>query len=393
MKIFVLLSRVPYPLEKGDKVRAYHQIKELSKHHDVHLCCLSDTNVHPNEIAHLESIVHKITVIPLSKWRQWMQLALALFSKLPFQVAYFKQQPAQSLVETLLNEFKPDHILCQMVRTADYVKTNFHVNKTLDYQDALSSGYERRSKTGHWLLRGLFKMEAERLKRYEQIIFDYFDYHWIISEQDRQLIQHSERQKMFIVPNGVDSDLFFPDRSPKIYDVVFAGNMAYAPNIDCAQRLVNEIWPLIKFHLPDARLLIAGAQPTKEVLSLASEQNQIVVSGWMDDIRVAYRSSKILLAPMNIGTGMQNKILEAWSCGVPCITSTLVAGGFGKQSQTPLLVADSNESFANMCAQLIKDENQLLQMSLKCRQFVIDQYTWHPTMENWLQTVTKKKDH
>jgi polysaccharide biosynthesis protein PslH len=391
MKLFFLLSRIPYPLEKGDKVRAYYQLRELSKRHEVFLCCLYSGEVDQKALAHLKTIVAHVEIVRLSPWRQWIQLCFGPFVDLPFQALYFKQRPAAKKIHAWIRDFRPDQIVCQMVRTSEYVKSIFNCPKTLDYQDALSVGYERRINTVPFWQKPFYREESIRLKRYEQLVFDYFDFHWIISEQDRLHINHSLREKIRVVPNGVDTNFFTPDSSPKKYDLVFAGNMGYAPNVECVKRIVYEIWPKILVLRPMTTLLIAGAEPTPEVILLAEKNANITVSGWMDDIRDAYRSSSVLFAPMTIGSGLQNKILEAMSCQLPCITTPLVLGGIGAFENHPLLICQSNENFANQVVELLNQESLYKELAVESRAFVVQHFGWNHTLDGWLEDVQIKK--
>jgi sugar transferase (PEP-CTERM/EpsH1 system associated) len=389
MKMVVLLSRIPYPLEKGDKLRAYHMLRELSSNHEITLCCLHDTEAPAGAYEHLASFIHRVEFIPLVKWRQYTQLLAGVFLDLPFQVLYFKQKKAMRKVHAIIKQVKPDHIVCQLLRTSEYVKTLYQYPKTIDFQDALSAGYLRRSQKASWLTAWAFREEAERLLRYEQVIFDYFDEQLMISEQDKQLINHAQRHKIKVVPNGVDTKFFTPDDTTKSFDLVFAGNMGYAPNIECVKRIVHQILPIIHAKRPNVSLLIAGAEPSKEVRALHRVDRHIHVSGWMDDIRMAYRSSKVLFAPMTIGSGMQNKILEAMSCGLPCITSHLVMRGIGHDAKAPLIIGESDQDFADRAIELLDNAERYQRIATASRQFVSEHFTWQQQWQLWMSEMEK----
>lgn len=374
MRLFVLLSRVPWPLEKGDKLRAYHQLKYLAQKHEVYLCCLSDQKIHPDAIRQLKLITPNIEIIYLNKFLIGWRLMLAFFSSKPFQVHYFFQLSAARKVESLITKFKPDHIYCQLIRTSEYVKNLHQYKKTIDYMDALSAGSKRRAAVSGFFVKWFFSEEAKRLKNYENLIFDYFDHHAIISEQDQQLIFHPDRKRIAIIPNGVDSSFFKPVSSAKKYDLVFTGNMSYAPNVSCAQILVNEILPIIKQTRPDIKLLIAGANPAPAVMSLACDS--VIISGWMEDIRVAYQESKIFAAPMFTGSGMQNKLLEAMCMGLPCVTSPLAAAAFGNAARNALCIAATPHDFVEAINKLLSDERLAGDYAVNGEKLVKSSYDW-----------------
>ncbi len=374
MKLFVLVSRVPYPLEKGDKLRAYHLMKELSKEHEITLCCLTDQRVDETAVAHLATFCHTVEVIRLNRVLQLFRLGLALFSSRPFQVHYFYQRKAHKKINKLITASGAEHIYCQLIRCSEYVKNLHHIPKTLDYMDALSKGMERLSKQAVWYLKPFAKAEAERLTRYEHLIFDYFDQHTIISDQDRQLIVNSKRNSIQIILNGVDLNFFAPTPTEQTVEVVFTGNMSYAPNVNSAEFLANDIMPLVRKRIPNAKVLIAGANPNAKVKSLASAH--VEVSGWLEDIRDAYAKAKVFVAPMRIGTGLQNKLLEAMSMEIPCITSTLANNALKAEVGEEVLIGNSASELADLICELLENQDQRRSLGAKGRAFVKENYSW-----------------
>ncbi|MCO6498944.1 MAG: glycosyltransferase [Vicingus serpentipes] len=374
MKIFVLLSRFPYPLEKGDKLRAFHQIKELSKNHEIILCALSDIKVDQKSIAVLSAYCSEIKIIKLSKFKIfWNLLIQLLFTNQSLQVAYFYNKSAQKKIDAYLSKYQPDHIYCQLIRVAEYVKHS-SIKKTIDYMDALARGMERRVEYAPFYLKPFLKMEAIRLKRYEHFIFDYFDNHVIISNQDKELIVHLNNDAIEVVPNGVDYDTYQTKNLPKKYDLIFAGNMAYPPNVDSVLYLVKHIMPLIWKNNPDINLVIAGADPDKKVLQLKS--NKVIVTGWVEDISNYYASSKVFIAPMQIGTGLQNKLLEAMAMQLPCITSTLANNALGATNQQNILIGNTPEEYAQHALELLNNNELHQKIASNGNQFVKENYTW-----------------
>lgn len=377
MRLFVLLSRVPYPLEKGDKLRAYHQVKELAKKHDIFLCCLNNGQLHPEASTELSKICTRLEIVNLTKVGTVLNLAYAFFSNKPFQVHYFKQAQAVRKVHGFIREFQPDHIYCQLIRTAEYVKDLFETPKTIDFQDALSKGMQRRIEGASLWLKPLLKSEAKRLLTYENLVFEYFDHKTIISAQDRELIYHPLRKEIVVVPNGVDTAFFKPLSTPMDYDLVFTGNMNYPPNIRGAEYLVNEILPLVLHEKPDVRVLISGATPAVKVKALAS--SHVTVTGWVEDIRTAYARSKVFIAPMQIGTGLQNKILEAMAMERPCVTSELANNALNAKTNETILIGTTPRQYADQVIKLLNDENLSREMGKKGREFVLTHYNWEKT--------------
>lgn len=386
MRIFVLLSRVPYPLEKGDKLRAFHQIKELSKNNELILCALNpNRNLNKQKaFSAVQPYCLSINFIDLPWYSRIWNLLMAFFRNIPFQAGYFYNRKANKKVKELVNEYKPDHIYCQLLRTAEYVK-DINIPKTLDYQDVFSYGILRRINRSSFLMKILLKMEYRRLVKYEYKVFSIFDNKTIISLPDRALIPHPEKEDIKVIPNGVDHEFFTPRKAEKTFDLVFTGNMAYPPNVDAAGFLINEIIPIVWKKLPGTKVLLAGASPDKKVVALKSEK--VKVTGWMDDIRDAYASSRVFIAPMQIGTGLQNKLLEAMSMKIPSITTPLANDALKAKNGEEILIGESSEQLANAIILLLENKTTYDKIANNGHKFVKANYSWQEATEMLNQLI------
>ncbi len=373
MRLFFLLPRVPYPTEKGDKLRAFHQIKNLSKNHEIILCALNDGTLHDDAIPVLKKYVKAVHIIPLSKITIVFNILKALFSSKPLQVGYFYNKRSAAKIRTLIDQYKPDHIFCQLIRVAEYVR-DIPLPKTLDYQDVFSKGVERRLATSPFYLKPFLNIEYNRLLKYEFECFNAFDNKIIISKPDRDLIPHPDRDKIVVAANGVDTTFFKPMEREKDYDLVFTGNMGYPPNINSAEFLVREILPVLMAKKPGIRLLIAGANPHIRVMVLKSAN--VDVSGWVPDMRVCYARARIFIAPMQIGTGLQNKILEAMAMKVPCITSPLAYQAIQAEEGQEILVAGTPAEYADHVLALLNNPAKAREIAQSGHDFILRNYNW-----------------
>jgi sugar transferase (PEP-CTERM/EpsH1 system associated) len=375
MKVLVLLSRIPWPLEKGDKLRAYHHLKIIAKDHEVVLACLTDSTPHKDAIEHLSEFCQEIHFIKLSKLGIFWNLATSIFNDKPFQVNYFYQKSAQKKLDEIIEKHMPRHLFVQLVRTAEYVKKYHVITSTFDYMDAFSMGAERRIAKAIPGIKTLLIMEANRLKKYENYVFNHFTHKTIISKTDRDLIEHPDKNEITIIPNGVDFDTFKKEpNSEKLYDLVFTGNMSYPPNIKAAQYLAFEIMPLLLITHPKIKLAIAGASPHASVKRLATKN--IIVTGWMNNITDAYNQSRIFIAPMQIGTGMQNKILEAMAMELPCISSKLAAEAIGSEHEKNILIGNNKEEYLTHISTLLNNQNKSETLAKNAFKFVNQHYNW-----------------
>jgi glycosyltransferase involved in cell wall biosynthesis len=368
-----IVSRFPFPLEKGDKLRAYYQIRELSKSFNLHLIALTENVVSESHIHELEKFCASVTTYKISKFSSFLSVFFALFTKKPLQVGYFFNFLVNHKIQKQLESLKPNHIFTQLIRTSEYSKNYHNCPKTIDYMDALSKGIERRTEKVGWYSRWIFKLEARRLMDYERTVFDYYEFKVIISEQDRNYIFHPESAKIKCVPNGIDETfLTYVSQVEPTFDLVFLGNMSYAPNVDTAKYICKELLP----NLPHLRLLIAGANPHPSLLKLTKSNKTISLSGWIDDARKAYVSGKLFLAPMLIGTGMQNKLLEAMALGIPCITSTLANNAIKAIHMKSIVIADTKEELIEAIELLLADAEKSKEIGFNGKEFVRSNYSW-----------------
>ena len=375
MKIFVLLPRIPWPLEKGDKLRAYNQIKQLAKNNEIILCALNDDKKVDKQAAFqaMQPYCSSVSFIDLPKIGIVFNVIRSYLYGLPIQCGYFYSSKAKHKVHELIRHHKPDMLFGQLLRVAPYLH-KVKIPKTIDYQDVFSMGMKRRAEIAGIFARPFFEMEYNRLRKYERRVFDEFDVKTIISEPDRANIDHPQRNKILIVPNGVDHEYYKPQEREKIYDIVFTGNMGYAPNVNAVEFLAYEIMPKVWEKLPNAKLYIAGAQPDPKVKKVACEN--IIVSGWIDDMRDAYAQSRIFIAPMRIGTGLQNKLLEAMSMKIPCITTALANGSLHAVNGKEILVDNSSSELAADIVFLLKRPDKAAEIAEEGYNFVNRVYDW-----------------
>jgi sugar transferase (PEP-CTERM/EpsH1 system associated) len=381
MRLLVLLSRFPHPLDKGDKLRAYYQLRYLAgQGHEVCLLALSDEKVTPEALVAVRPLCRGgLHVHHLGRPAQARGLARALATAdRPLQVGYFYEPAAQRLLNSLLASFQPDHVYCQLIRMAEYLRS-YAGPKTLDYMDVFSAGMARRAATAPAWQRPVLALEARRLAAYEAEVFSWFDHRTIISDQDRQLVQHPQRDQIAVVPNGIALDIFQAQpRTAKLYELVFCGNMGYHPNVDAACWLAEEILPLVQQQHPQARLLVAGTTPAPRVQALARRPG-VAVSGWLPDIRQAYAEARVFVAPMRVGTGLQNKLLEAMAMQLPCVTTPLANNALRGTPGQHLLVAEGVAALAAAIGQLLADEAAAAQLAQRGHTFVRATYDWAAT--------------
>jgi len=381
----MIVSRFPFPLDKGDKLRAYYQAKELNKYYNLTLFILSDKMIDEKDQKEVERICTNLVVFKLSWYSKLINMFRSFINNEPLQVGYFYHPRAKKKIKSLVQKNSFKHIYCQLIRTTKLCKDIHHIPKTLDYMDALSKGIERRINHQPFYKKWIFKLEAERLQKYERSIFDYFEYKTIISDQDKQLIHHPERNDIVTIPNGIDADFFNYPIIEKEYSFVFVGNMSYPPNIEAVHYIAQNILPFID----NSTLLISGSSPTSSVVELTKRFKNITLTGWVDDIRDSYAKGRIFLAPMMIGTGMQNKLLEAMAMGIPCITSKLANNAIGAIHQKEILVGENKEEFLQLIQRLQNDEQFAHSIAENGKKLVKNKFSWANSVNELIEKTIK----
>ena len=388
MKIVILTSRFPYPLEKGDKLRVYNFVKEMSKENEITLITLNSGKISEDSSAQINKFCKKIHIFNLSKTDYGINLLRALVDGNPFQVGIFYKKSYGTLIQKIIKEEKPDAVFCHLIRMSEYIKDMNTYPKTLDYMDAFSKGIERRScATKNFVFKKILENEHRRLVKYESDIFDKFENKIIISEQDRDFIPHIEKEKITIIPNGVDSEIFFPLERKKKFDLLFTGNMGYPPNVESAIYTVKQIFPIVQKSLPEINLLIAGINPPKELTDLNSEKIKIIPE--FSHIREAFAQSKIMLAPMLISIGLQNKILQAMAMKIPVICSPLANNAIKAPVNSCILEAVTSEEYSEKINMLLNNKSFYDEMTENAYQFVLNNFNWEKVNNKLKEIIFK----
>lgn len=386
MNILIVLPRFPYPLEKGDKLRAYHQLRILSQYHTLFLVALDEGKLSADDIAHVSTFCKEIHVVKLTIWSKFWNILRCFLNGLPLQCGYFYKREAKTVIDEIVNRIKPDRIYCQLVRVTEYVK-NIPINKTLDYQDVLSKGMQRRAELAPFYKKAFFNFEYHRLLKYEKNIFPFFDHKVIITEVDRELIPHTENEKIHVIANGVDFEQYKYHTCEKKYDLIFAGNMNYAPNIDAAEYLAKQIFPLLQSDFPELTLAICGANPSARVKAL--QNKHITVTGWVDSMADYYAQSRIFIAPMHLGTGLQNKLLEAMSMKLPCITSSLAGNPLRNvKPEKEIIICNTTTGYVEMIKYLLENPEKSKEIAENGYRFVKENYNWETINRQLADIIT-----
>ena|SRR5215813_5406277 len=394
MNILYLAHRIPYPPNKGDKVRSFHQIRHLSKKHTVHLACLIDAQEDLQYVHDLEKYCASVDAVYRRKSVAKALALRALCTHKPLSVASFYSRELQQRIGLRFRSEKFDRIVVFSAAMAEYVRHVDSIPRVIDFVDADSAKWRLYADYRPFPLSWIYRLEAERLARYEAEVASAFDHSICVAEQEAVVLQErASGRPTSVIPNGIDSDYFrphaeeqYPCRQPSI---VFTGEMDYFPNVDAVRYFCQAIFPLVRKVVPETRFYIVGRHPERQVRRLRC-QPQVIVTGAVPDVRPYLAMASIAVAPLRIARGVQNKILEAMAMGLPVVGTSKALRSLQATPADGIRIADDPEGFAHEVVTLLKDQDLQRYCSCQARHFVHRYYRWqdHGTLlETLLQEI------
>jgi sugar transferase (PEP-CTERM/EpsH1 system associated) len=379
MKILYTTARFPYPPLRGDQLVPYSRIQHLSRKHEITLLSFVEGPKEMDYVRHLKPHCVEVHTVPLPRWRSYASMHMGALSSLPLQVLYYSSREYQRKLQEILAKRKFDVVHTVLSRPANHTIEVEGVVKVCEMIDAISLTMERRASTARWPLQMVWRMEAERMRRFEQRICKSFDGVVVVSEVDRQELN---APNVTVVPVGADVDLR-PRAAPNGRRVViFTGNFAYHSNQDAAIFLINEIWPQLRQVIPGARLRIVGNSPDPTLLRVARQFPEVEVTGFVPDLRQHLLEADVAVAPMRLGGGgMHCKAIEAMACGTPLVVSSRVTEGVqGLPGKDFLLAADAPE-YVWAIRSIFENPALATALSEKGRRLVAEKYSWEKTTQ------------
>ncbi|MBI1804268.1 MAG: glycosyltransferase [Ignavibacteriae bacterium] len=377
MRILFLTSRLPYPPYRGDKLRTWNLIKQISKKHEITLLSFIQDKSERKWIDELKVYCKEIQVVHLPLRKSLMNCLMAIAKATPFQVAYFLSGKMKWEIEKTIKCIQPDVIHTHLIRMAPYAAEYSHIPQVIDQTDSISL-YLNRFKTfqRNPLGRFLIGIEYKRMLDYETIL-SRFNRVLVCSDLDRRaIIEVTPEALVEIIENGVDIATLPTGRQirPEPFRIIFTGNMSYFPNAHGARFFVNEIFPIIKKQQPATTLYIVGQNPPASVRSLAGED--VIVTGFVKDIYLEYQKSSVAIAPIRFGAGTQYKILESLALGIPTVSTSIGVNGIGLHAGKEILLADDPEQFAAAVLRLFKDPSLREMLSRNSSQLIREHFNW-----------------
>ncbi|WP_417451683.1 TIGR03087 family PEP-CTERM/XrtA system glycosyltransferase [Kordiimonas sp.] len=385
-RILFLAHRIPYPPNKGDKIRSWHIFEHLCKTHDVHLAFYVDDAKDIQYVPKLEGMAQSLSFEYVSKARQKRRIPLGLVRGLPLTLSAYPQKKLQAYCDDLLSGDDIDLVFLFSGAVAPLVLKpgqQMSVPVIADLVDVDSAKWQAYAKASGWPLRMLYRRESIKLAAYEKTVAQESFATVFVSECEaalfRQGLPDTVAQKVYGVGNGVNLTHFNPERFPPVRQggtrVTFTGAMDYAPNVEAAQWFVRAVWPLVLAACPQAEFVIAGGPKNRDVDALADTEG-VKVLGYVEDMAETIRDATVVVAPLLTARGIQNKVLEGMAMAKPVVVSPAALEGIEAESGRDIITAESPAAFADNIISLLADPDRREALGVNARAFVVRHHSW-----------------
>lgn len=380
--LLYLTHRIPYPPNKGDKIRSYHLLQYLRKNFRVYLGTFIDDEQDWQYVDHVNSLCEETCFVRLDPLLARMRSFIYLFSRMPLSLPYYRSSKLSSWVSNQLSSGTIKHTVVFSSAMAQYISETDIACSVIDFVDVDSDKWSQYASTKVWPQKWVYQREADLLLKYEKYVTKKCSYATFVSEKEAGLFKQLSPEvenKITYFNNGVDTEYFSPSQNfanpykPGTRVLVFTGAMDYWPNVDAVRWFAAELFPAIRTKIPDLEFYIVGARPTKTVLELSAIPG-VVVTGSVDDVRPYLVFSEIAIAPLRIARGIQNKVLEAMAMEKLVVASPQALEGITAIPGIELFVADGAEAYIDHVISLL--ENPRIEAGKAARRRVIEDYNW-----------------
>jgi len=381
MKILYVAPYIPSPI----RTRPYFFIRGLKeKGHSISFLGLADPYATEETIKKLSECCASVEIFSKSKFYSYFDCLFSYFKRIPLQVAYAFSTSLKKKIEQITSTHKFNIIHAEHIRAGYYLPRTRLIPAVFDSVDCMTSLYQQfKSETPSYTGRVISSIESKKLKTSEPFVISQYDGTIVTTRREKKaleqlsLSQNFPKPEISVVENGVDCDYFKPQISPfEPYAIVFSGKIGYHANELAVLHFAHNIFPRIKRKVPKAKFYIVGAGPSKKVRNLTNG-NDIVVTGFVPDVRKYLQSAHVVVCPLRVAVGIQNKILEAMAMAkavvaYPEATRSLRFGG-----DKPLMVADNSGQFAENIVTLMNHDALRIKMQKNARKYVCKQWLWN----------------
>ena len=376
--ILFLTHRIPYPPDRGDKIRGFNIVRFLSTRQRVHVIAFADDSRDLKRRNGLAPYTGNRSIIWRSKPR-WLAALQALAFRRPISLTAFENASVQEAVTNLLARHSIDTIFVFSSQMAQYLPSKPRQKVIMDFVDMDSAKFAAYAKTSSGFTKWMMQREAQLLLAHEKSVAAKVDASLFVSAQEAALFcERTGAKRVHVVENGIDTVFFDPSAAFKRIEttgalIVFTGQMDYRPNIEAVTWFVDTILPHIRVAHPTARFAIVGRNPTDAVKALA-RQPGVIVTGEVADVRGWLAAAAVVVAPLKLARGVQNKVLEAMAMARPVVASTAAAEGIDHADT--IMTGGTVGEIAEEVNRLLADPVKAAALGAAGREQVIARYGW-----------------
>ena len=384
--LLFLSHRIPYPPDKGDKIRAWNVLRHLARTHRIHLGCFIDDPADRQHLAVLAAHCTDLNCLPLEPRSQRIKALLRTRPGQPLSLGYFQDRRLQRWVDAKLGDGAIDSVYVFSSAMAGYVMHAKAVRRVLDMVDVDSEKWTAYAETSRFPARNIWAREGRTLLAFERLAAARFDHSLFVSEHEWQrfvALAPEAAQRTSWISNGVDFDYFSPSHDLALpfvgegADLVFTGRMDYRPNIDAVQWFARDVMPALRRRVPAARFWIVGAAPTGDVRALAGLPG-VQVTGRVPDTRPYLAAADVVVAPLRIARGIQNKLLEAMAMARPVVATPEAFQGVRAEPGRDILLASGIAETVQRIADVLDGRHAT--MGAAARRAVEASHQWSVTL-------------
>lgn len=383
MKILYLVHRLPYPPNKGDKVRSYHLLRHLAARHEVHLGSFIDDPEDEQYLPRVREMCASLHIARLNPRRAKLMSLRGLLTGEALSLPYYRDAGLQAWVDEAAARIGFDAVVVFSGVMAQYTRGLDGVKTLVDFVDVDSAKWRDYAPEHAWPMSWLYRREFEKLLGFEQSVARQAEVSFFVTENEVALFRElspGQGQRVEALGNGVDASFFAPDparSNPFATDelpLVFTGAMDYWPNVDAVCWFASDILPRLRERFPALRFHIVGRSPTPAVQALANEF--INVTGTVPDVRPYLQHAAAVVAPLRLARGIQNKVLEAMAMARPVVAAASCVRAITAQAQAGLLPAEAATDYVERIAGLLADRSATDAAGRAARDFVLGAYSW-----------------
>ncbi len=378
-EILFLAHRIPWPADRGDKIRSHHILKRLAEMAPVHVGAFADD---ARDLGFAGEMERHFTSahVELRNKPQWRAGMEAVAKGQPVSVTSFASASMKRWVDALLATGRISHIVVFSGAMAQYVPAGFGGRFIMDFVDVDSAKFESYAGDGNPVMRWINAREGRMLAAFEKAVAARADANLFVSEDEAALFRMRGGADAVAIGNGIDTAFYNPAiKIPPVETqaplIVFTGQMDYRPNIEAVTDFALNAMPIIRKTHPEVAFAIVGRNPPASVMALA-KQKSIIVTGAVDDVRNWLNAASVVVAPLRIARGIQNKVLEAMAMAKPVVASHAAAEGIDAQDGVHFLVATTVEEEASQISILLSDPMGRERLGQAARAHVARHYSW-----------------